>query len=164
MITTYAGKTVDPFAMKASDVDIRDIAHFLSMQCRFNGHCTFFYSVAEHCILVADLLPDSLKLEGLLHDATEAYLGDMPTPIKCRFKDFQVAEECLHKVIAEKFALCPEIPRPVISADRQAFDIEVVVLLSPPCNTRSRCDRVVGLTPKDAAERFLARFQEYGNV
>lgn len=79
---TYTGKRFYPIDPKPEDVEIYDIAHSLSLLCRFNGHCRSFYSVAQHSVLVADKLPDELKLFGLLHDAHEAYTGDFISPLK----------------------------------------------------------------------------------
>ena len=79
---TYTGKQVFPLRLTEDDVDIHDIAHSLSLICRYNGHCSWHYSVAEHSIRVCDILPNELKLQGLLHDAAEAYLWDAVRPFK----------------------------------------------------------------------------------
>lgn len=81
---TISGRQVFPFSFTFADgAKITDIAHSLSMICRFNGHCRVHYSVAEHSMRVAWLLPVKLKLQGLLHDAAEAFLGDSIKPMKC---------------------------------------------------------------------------------
>jgi len=85
-ILTYTGKHVDLAAPNPVMIDPRDISHALSHQCRFNGHCREFYSVAQHSVLVAYLLPPELKLAGLLHDAPEAFLGDVVQPLKALMK------------------------------------------------------------------------------
>lgn len=84
-IQTFTGKKFWPLAPRVEDICIEDIAHALSLKCRFGGHCKVFYSVAQHCVLVSELLEPSTEstlLWGLLHDAAEAYLPDFPTPIK----------------------------------------------------------------------------------
>jgi len=92
-IKTYTGKRFYPRSPRGKDVDIRDIAHSLSMQCRFTGHTREFYSVAEHSVRVAWYLDDHpLKLHGLLHDASEAYFGDIAEPIKRTLKGIEVQE------------------------------------------------------------------------
>lgn len=81
-IKTYTGKLVNPLDLQLDDIDIFDIAHSLAYQCRFTGHTKFFYSVAQHSILVASIVPMEYKLAALLHDASEAYLHDIPRPLK----------------------------------------------------------------------------------
>lgn len=87
-IQTYTGKKFHPFDPKPEEICIEDIAHSLAHICRFNGHTEFFYSVAQHSLIVAHLLKDEsplTQLLGLLHDAAEAYIGDIPAPIKPEF-------------------------------------------------------------------------------
>lgn len=81
-ILTRSGRKFDLARPTADMVDPADIAHSLSMQCRFNGHTSRYYSVAQHSYLVADLVPAEDQLAGLLHDATEAYVGDLVRPLK----------------------------------------------------------------------------------
>ncbi len=81
-IQTYTGERFLLIAPHQGHVWLADIAHALAQQCRFNGHTRTFYSVAQHSLLVASLAPDELRLEALLHDAAEAYLGDIVTPLK----------------------------------------------------------------------------------
>src|SRR4051794_27255584 len=86
-IPTASGARFDPFAPDAASIEIRDIAHALGNLCRFGGHCRVFYSVAQHSCLVADLVERrGAGVEcvhwALLHDASEAYLGDLPHPVK----------------------------------------------------------------------------------
>ncbi len=106
---TYRGKKVHPFNFKLEDCDLTDIGHSLSMICRFNGHCTRFYSVAEHSVRVSDMLPDKLKLQGLLHDAAEAYLGDVIWAYKDSTQllgqKFKYWEDKISAVIAERYDL-----------------------------------------------------------
>src|ERR1700722_9509595 len=85
-ITTYTGKIFRPLHPDAVDICIEDIAHALSMQCRFTGHSREFYSVGDHCLWVSDVAAELGRPEdalwGLLHDASEAYLHDIASPIK----------------------------------------------------------------------------------
>ena len=81
-ILTHSGRMVDLLDVKPEDIDLDDIAHALAQTCRFCGHTKRHYSVAEHSINVARLLPDAIKIYGLLHDAHEAYVGDISTPLK----------------------------------------------------------------------------------
>lgn len=85
---TASGNEINILDPMPSAISIRDIAHALSNQCRFNGHVRHFYSVAEHSVLVSHLLEElhphdkDTQLAGLLHDAAEAYMGDMISPMK----------------------------------------------------------------------------------
>jgi len=87
IMLTSSGVDYQPARMNPSDVRIEDVAHALSLICRFNGHCQVHYSVAQHSLLVTRILdglgaPREAMLCGLMHDAHEAYVGDVPTPIK----------------------------------------------------------------------------------
>jgi len=108
-IYTYTGKRVSPLDMKPEDIDPLDIAHALSNVCRYAGHVDYFYSVAQHSVLVADQFEEETELRkwALLHDASEAYLGDIVAPLKyCgHFEFYKEAEERLMNVIAERFDL-----------------------------------------------------------
>lgn len=81
-MTTYTGRKFYPLHPKSEDMDILDVAHHLSMQCRYNGACHSFYSVAEHCVIGSYLVPQELAFDFLMHDAPEAWLGDFIRPIK----------------------------------------------------------------------------------
>lgn len=86
-ILTWSGHLVRPFADDPGRLTIVDVAAGLSRICRFGGHCQPWYSVAEHSLLVSELLRPYGRfgmLRGLLHDAAEAYIGDVPTPLKRR--------------------------------------------------------------------------------
>lgn len=104
----FSGQLVDPMDLKVQDVRLDDIAWALSNICRYGGHCHRNYSVAEHTLVVASILPPRKKIFGLLHDASEAYLGDIPTPLKRRMPEFRAAEERAARTIAEAFGLDPD--------------------------------------------------------
>lgn len=95
-LETYTGGWFRPFDPDPSDVRLEDIAGGLAHTCRFGGHCREFYSVAHHSLHVASELADRgprMELLGLLHDAGEAYLGDLPRPVKQEFEAFERAED-----------------------------------------------------------------------
>jgi 5'-deoxynucleotidase YfbR-like HD superfamily hydrolase len=101
----FTGKqfwTLDP---KEEEIDIRDIAHSLALQCRFNGHCEKFYSIAQHSILVSKIVSKEQALAGLLHDASEAYTGDIVRPLKKFIINFKEIELKIEKIIFEKFGI-----------------------------------------------------------
>jgi len=102
-IETQSGRKFTFLSPKPDDIDITDIAHALSQQCRYNGHCKTFYSVAEHSVLVASRLHPGIALAGLLHDAAEAYLSDIPSPIKHYLPDYEKLEAGIEEAIFKKF-------------------------------------------------------------
>jgi hypothetical protein len=123
-IETVSGKN---FYIDSSPFDIHDIASALSKLCRFNGHTKKFYSVAQHSILVADIM-ENLKLgdpfEGLLHDATEAYLADIPSPWKVLLPEYKALETRLDKRLRAQFKLPEKITDGAKRADFIALYVE----------------------------------------
>lgn len=104
-----SGKLISVLNPKPEDIDINTIAHSLAKQCRFNGHCSRLYTVAEHSVLGAALAyehyGEDVAKEFLLHDATEAYLGDMIRPLKRLIPAFSEIEQGFWKAISERFNL-----------------------------------------------------------
>jgi 5'-deoxynucleotidase YfbR-like HD superfamily hydrolase len=82
IINTVSGIEMDLLNPTPEMIDINDIAHSLGMQCRFGGHVSMFYSVAQHSVFVAGKAPAELRKHALLHDAAEAYLQDITAPLK----------------------------------------------------------------------------------
>lgn len=163
---TYLGGQIYPLDPHPSELDIQDIAHSLSMQCRFNGHTKRFYSVAEHCCHVADILPEPLKLAGLLHDASEAYLCDLPRPIKQTkgFADvYRQAESVLERLIAVRFGFEYPYEQAIRDADEKLLWTEAIQLMSPLHPDWLVGDPVQGLAlecwiPSQARDCFLWRY------
>lgn len=111
-ITTYTGKHFDPVTPDKNLIDIRDIAHALSLICRGNGHVKTFFSVGQHCINAAKEAilrgySDRVILACLIHDAGEAYLSDVPRPVKPSMPEYNQLENCLLNMIYEKFLGSP---------------------------------------------------------
>lgn len=102
---TFTGRFLQLDEIKPEDICIEDIAHSLSMQCRYNGHVGVFYSVAQHSVLSSLLVPERLALAALLHDAAEAYTGDVISPIKCGMPQMQALEARFNAVIERVFDL-----------------------------------------------------------
>lgn len=106
-IRTYHGIDMDPFFPRTEEIDIRDIAHSLSLICRANGHISHFYSVAQHCLnceaeASARGYDARIRAFCLLHDATECYISDLIRPIKRRFPEYYEAESRLFSMICSK--------------------------------------------------------------
>lgn len=132
VIETCSGRFVDILEPKVEQIHLPDIAHALALQCRFNGHVRTHYSIAEHCVRVARHMPAPLRIHGLLHDAAEAYLGDIVTPVKRQLAEFAALEDRCLATIYE--ALAVPLPNPaaekeVKRADALALKEEAYALL-----------------------------------
>lgn len=132
-IQTFTSRKVHPLNLRPEDIDIKDIAHALSLQCRFAGHVKQFYSVAEHSIRVSHCCDKADALWGLLHDASEAYLVDLPKPLKClpEFAAYRSAEQSAIRVICQRFGLPVEQPESVTKADATLLATEALDLMAP---------------------------------
>lgn len=102
---TASGKMFWPLDPRADEVDIHDIAHALANLCRYGGHCRRFYSVAEHSVLMARAVDAPWKLWALLHDAAEAYVVDVPRPLKRFLVGYRETEDRVLRCIVDKFGL-----------------------------------------------------------
>jgi len=188
---------IDPLNPDPADVKIKDIAHALSNQCRFNGYPSRHYSVAEHSVYVARLVAMNLSKQfgfndwrrvltspvhrrtvrqALLHDATEAYLFDMPAPLKKAFPNYVEAEERLWTVIAEVFKVDADMHPLVKEVDKRLCSTEKLILMSdfipggpewadhftrypPYAGTWDIVDRY-DVQPSQARRRFLDFFDQ----
>lgn len=123
-IRLFSGQFVNPLELQPKEVQLVDIAHGLAHRCRFAGHTLRFYSVAEHSLRVAQLVPEEHRLQALLHDASEAYLFDIPSPIKHCFPELQSLEDRIMHAIAQKFCFTWPVHDVVKNADRIALEEE----------------------------------------
>jgi len=135
---TFTGEQFDPLNPDPDKINILDIGHALSNLCRYGGHCSKFYSVAQHCVIVANYIYKITKskqkaMAGLLHDASEAYLVDIPRPIKQRLKDYNEYEDFLLKVIFKKFNAQPYTDI-VHEIDMRVLMTEAKYLMGDPKN------------------------------
>lgn len=177
VVKTKMGHIFDPKAGTLSAIDMNDVSHALSNLCRYSGHCRKFYSVAEHSILVgkivADLWPEDRAAvrAAFLHDATEAYVTDLPTPIKVLLPDYIALEDKLAADLAEAFHIqwSPEIAERVKFADMAALATEARLLFDDVSewdaikSYESRNDLLLPgfpLAPGEAKKQFMRAFIE----
>ena len=137
-LQTVSGRWVNPFDPDPAQFDAGDIARALANQCRFGGHRRVFYSVAQHCVIVSRVVEErggdvEDVFAALMHDASEAYLGDMPHPLKHRSElgaAFRDAEAQLEEAIRDRFEIKPDVPeikrvdRALLATERRAFSAE----------------------------------------
>jgi hypothetical protein len=169
---TYTGIQFWPIDPRASEIMIEDIAHSLSMQCRFAGHCTEFYSVAQHSVLVSRIVPDNVAAWGLLHDATEAYLVDLPRPVKRYSKMgdlYREIESRLMLQVCVRFKLRFDQPSSIHEADNVLLMTEKRDLMpNSPAKWRETAKplaiTIVPWSPARAKAEFLRRAEEVGLI
>ena len=166
-LQTYLGIQFWPLDPRPEEIDIRDIAHSLSLMCRFAGHTRCFYSVAQHSCLVSDfLILEDLALCGLLHDASEAYLVDLPRPIKNNTQlgeCYAIVEKRNMECIAKKFQLENIIYPAVENADNVLLATEARDLMGPhpaawECLPEPLKEIIEPWSPAKAEWEFLTRY------
>ena len=169
-IQTFTGKKFYFRDPRPEDVDIVDIAHSLSHICRFTGHTKLFYSVAEHSVAVCEEVEGrDNKLIALLHDALEAYIGDISSPMKgvIELRELKFLERRVWQAIANKFSLPHTLPEEVKRADLQLLANEAAMLWSPAAVREwalpyePRPHKMKYLAPWAAKQEFLAAFQQW---
>lgn len=128
-VHTGSGRLVDLYQPDPDTIHWGDIAHALANTCRFNAHTTRFYSVAEHCVRVSFCVPFEDALWGLIHDAAEAYIGDIVSPVKRLCPELYVVERALLNVICDKLGLPHDMPASVLEADERMLATEAHSLL-----------------------------------
>jgi len=177
-ITTFTGKSFYLLDPRPKDICIEDIAHALSNLCRFTGHCKSFYSVAQHSVLVSYDVPHPFQIDGLLHDATEAYTNDVSSPLKRNIflldgRPFSKLEDSIEEVIYKALnidRLDPSFHIMIKNSDLRAFCTEYRDLIGVPREgggteklTRDYgtfVEKIEPLSPKEAETLFLNRFKE----
>ncbi len=173
-IVTYSGGTISLLNPQRADVNITDIAHHLSNICRFTGATSKFYSVAQHCYHVS--CHCATPLEGLLHDASEAYIADISTPLKHskEFKFYIGLEEKHHRNICAAFGINPNFHPSVKEADKRVFCAEVrdIMPQHPEFGkfakwfktTTPIAEKIEPWSPEYAESQFLARFNRLRDI
>ncbi|QYF92808.1 phosphohydrolase [Massilia sp. PAMC28688] len=170
-VSTFLGNRFYPLEPRIDQVAIEDIAHGLAYQCRFNGQTQQFYSVAQHSLIVASLVPTDLRLAALLHDAAEAYLGDMVKPLKVLLPAFAAIEEAVTAIIATTFAVDFSDYAPIKRADLIALATEKRDLMPHSTERWSYLDdvrpmpqKIVVMGPDDAKQAYLREFKRLVRV
>ena len=172
-LQTVSGRWVNPFDPDPEQLDIGDIARALANQCRFGGHCRVFYSVAQHSVIVSELVEErggdvEDAFAALMHDAGEAYLGDMPHPLKHSRPlgaAFKAAEDHLEQALREHFAIKAGVPeikradRALLACARRAFSAETWHW--PELEGVQPLDlELTAWSPDEAAQAFIARYED----
>lgn len=160
---TFTGRQFWPLDPRPEEIHIEDIAHALSLQCRYAGHCRKFYSVAEHSVLLADHVDPPYKLWALLHDAGETYVTDVIRPLKGSLANYREIEARVMAAVCERFCLSPIMPAPVVEADNRIIGDEranlstcVVDWSDPP---KPLGVRLRFWSPERAEKAFLGAFR-----
>ena len=171
-IQTVSGRWVNPFEPDPAQLDETDIARALSNLCRFGGHSRVFYSVAQHCVIVSRVVEQrggdvEDVFAALMHDASEAYLGDMPHPLKHRSPlgaAFKEAEDHLERALQEHFAIKPGVAdikradRALLATERRAFSDERWHW--PELEGVEPLDlKLTAMSPDEAERAFMARYE-----
>jgi hypothetical protein len=165
-IRTFSGNYVNVFNPDLNTLVIEDIAHALSMQCRYGGHAPMFYSVATHCIwMVHTMMAQNQRAidvgaynvpmytnaelyAALMHDSSEAYLVDIPKPIKNQLKEYNYVEDVLMHHLAAKFKFEYPLPTVVKEWDVNALEWEWENLI---------CNKVMATWPKAVSHKWAKR-------
>jgi len=168
-IQTYTGRRFRPFDPRPEDVCIEDIAHALALKCRFGGHCTAFYSVAQHSVLVSNAaatrgLRADVQLDGLLHDAAEAYLPDVPRPVKPHIVGFEIVEHRIEMAVATAFGLMTPWHPAVKQLDTAILRDEARQLMDGDHSDWDLPEPALGIPidpwgPEESERRFIERFE-----
>lgn len=173
LMYTQSGRVIDPLSFRVTDIDIFDIAHALSMICRYGGHTRKFYSVAEHCCRLADFMLDGNNLlcqAALMHDAAEAYVGDMIQPIKQELVIYEVQVELpvLNK-IGEYYDI-PMAEFQLVKPYDKRISINEMQALMPRVCSSLQGDPLpismegIGWSPERAKEEFIDRADMWGLI
>ena len=163
-IQTYSGIRFWPLDPRIEDINLEDIAHALSMQCRFSGHTSFHYSVAQHSLIVSEYCKPENALAGLLHDASEAYLIDVPRPIKPHLIGYADAEDKIMKLVSQKFGFeypfddeIKELDLKVLYLEKQQLLKELTWSMKFP-ETKIENYQIKKKNPEDVKFQFLDKF------
>lgn len=164
-ILLNSGNYFDFLKPETSVFEITDIAHGLSNICRFGGQCKEFYSVAQHSVIASSVIESQYAYDALMHDAAEAFVGDIPSPLKMLLPEYKTIEKHAEAAIAQRFGVSNPLPQ-------QVKNIDIVLLATEHRDLMPEHDDEWGLlvgvtplkqkirpwTPKEAYETFMRRY------
>lgn len=165
-LQTFSGIAFYPMDPRPDEIIITDIAHALSMKCRYAGHTEKFYSVAEHSILVSRYVPVEHALWGLMHDAAEAYSSDIPSPIKKYLIEWKSIETNIMNAVCDRFGMNRNEPAEVKKIDFAILTDEKKLVMGnfniewPYINKELLGADIKCYSSKIAKWTFLERFKE----
>lgn len=164
-IMLRSGAWFDFCAPASSSFTIEDIAHGLAHTCRYSGQCADFYSVAEHSILVSQVA-EGCEFEALLHDAAEAFVGDITRPLKQMLPEYKKIETDVERAVLERFGVPWPLPEKVKWADLRVLAAEQKQIMPLGTDDWARSQQIEPaqivvryLSPKEAKHVFLERFE-----
>lgn len=164
-IQTTSGRCFDLINIEYNTIRIEDIANALSNTCRFGGHTLEFYSVAQHCVLASHTVSPENALAALMHDAAEAFLGDIPSPLKALLPDYRALEKRVEYHIFTTFGLLTGLPKEIKEVDLQLLATEKRDLLNPSPSSWSSLNgvkplptKIVPWTPSEAYNLFMDQY------
>lgn len=161
----YGSRAVNPFAPKPEDFTLEVVAHALALKTRFNGHCNFFYSVAQHCVMVSEHCSPENALWGLLHELDEVFLPDVPRPIKRQLPQWREVAELHMQAGAKAFGLHYPFPEEIHYIDAAALKTEMFDVMAPAPKPWGALpprfeQTILPMTWQDAKQQFINRYFE----